>query len=306
MKVFISWSKPQSRAVADLFRVWLPKVIQQCRDPFMSTETTKGEAWFGTITTELQAAKVGVVFITAENQNETWLNFESGAMLTKFETQRLLPVLVNIKKADYSGPLKNLQLTEFDDVEDMRKLMKTINGELPEPLSDLDLVDAFDLRWPTFKSGVEAELTALRATKSKAPTRERTVEDKVDEMLTLLRGMRRSEETVQSESDKVRKGREFIAERGAMLGKTRISDLNAATWDRIQEDARSNVTRSGGEKDSPDPLGWSVLNGKSAVGTITKIEVTGPDGTPSIVRVSWADARPDSLELVSGLDISPF
>ena len=188
MKVFISWSKPESRAIADLFRDWLPKVIQECRDPFMSTETSKGEAWFTSITGALEAAKVGVVFITGANQHEPWLNFESGALLTKLNKQKLYPVLVGLKKADYDGPLTNLQLTEFDDKEDMRRFLQDLNGQCDEPLDTHFLDEEIDLRWASLQSAAEGALKPLKAAAPQAARGNvRSTSEKIDELLELVR-----------------------------------------------------------------------------------------------------------------------
>src|SRR5687768_12797705 len=115
MEVFLSWSNSLSHGVAKVFGQWLPTVIQECSEPFISSETAKGEPWFEKITTNLDTTDIGIVFITEENMNASWLNFEAGAMLHKFGRSGICPLLVGLKKADYSGPMKNLQLTEIHD-----------------------------------------------------------------------------------------------------------------------------------------------------------------------------------------------
>jgi len=185
MKVFVSWSKEQSRDIGIAFAAWLPGVLQECSDPFISTDLVKGDAWFDTITTQLADAKVGIVFITPENMDETWLNFESGAMLTKFGKQRLCPVLVGMTKADYLGPLKNIQMTEFDDQQDMLKLMQSLNGECDRSIADGVLAETFLDRWPKLVSAV-SDAASLRSKPSKSPQK-RPLDSKVDEVLELVR-----------------------------------------------------------------------------------------------------------------------
>ncbi|OUE03250.1 hypothetical protein CMMCAS08_11140 [Clavibacter michiganensis subsp. michiganensis] len=193
MKIFLSWSKDQSRAIAEVFRDWLPKVIQGCRDPYMSTETTKGDTWFISLTEALATAKVGVVFITPANQHETWLNFESGALLTKLDKQRLCPVLVGLTKSNYDGPLKNLQLTEFEDKEDMRRLLNDMNKECDVPLDASFLHDEFDHRWADLQDKARAALTSVAPTPGGSTKKKtRTTEEKIDELLELVRETRTS------------------------------------------------------------------------------------------------------------------
>jgi hypothetical protein len=193
MKIFLSWSKDQSRAIAEVFRDWLPKVIQECREPYMSTETTKGDTWFTSLTEALATAKVGLVFITPSNQHETWLNFESGALLTKLDKQRLCPVLVGLTKSNYDGPLKNLQLTEFEDKEDMRRLLADMNKECDVPLDAAFLNDEFNHRWNDLQDKARAAL-ASATTPSAATTKKktRTTDEKIDELLELVRETRTS------------------------------------------------------------------------------------------------------------------
>jgi hypothetical protein len=193
MKIFLSWSKDQSRAIAEVFRDWLPKVIQECRDPYMSTETTKGDTWFTSLTEALAKAKVGLVFITPSNQHETWLNFESGALLTKLDKQRLCPVLVGLTKSNYDGPLKNLQLTEFEDKEDMRRLLADMNKECDIPLDTAFLNDEFNHRWNDLQDKARAALARVTTPNTAANKKKtRTVDEKIDELLELVRETRTS------------------------------------------------------------------------------------------------------------------
>ncbi len=154
----------------------------------MSTEMTKGDAWFAALSGALESTRVGVVFITSDNQHETWLNFESGALLTKLDKQRLCPVLVGLKKADYDGPLKNLQLTEFDDQDDMRRLMRDINAECEEPLAEPFLDAEFDLRWEELQTKSTRGFDALETPpKPVATPAGRSTDEKIDELLELVR-----------------------------------------------------------------------------------------------------------------------
>ena len=164
MKVFVSWSGSLSHSVAEAFAGWLPTVIQECREPFVSSDIAKGEAWFQAITVELNDARVGIAFITADNSESPWLHFESGAMLTQLSKQRICPVVIDLKKSDYKGPLTNLQLTDISDAQDFYKLLATVNSVCDNPLSEPVLRDTFDMRWPTLKSLVER----ARETSSKA------------------------------------------------------------------------------------------------------------------------------------------
>ncbi|BCT75990.1 hypothetical protein SCMU_18320 [Sinomonas cyclohexanicum] len=185
MKVFLSWAGDFSRKVAEHFADWLPSVIQECHDPYISTETPKGSPWFETITRNLDLCDVGIVFVTSDNMARPWLNFEAGAMLKKFDRPGVCPILVNIGKADYVGPMDNLQLTEIGDRKDMLKLLGTINDRCQSPLDQKILDRSFDFNWDDLVQAVSRASKAQGEPKAE----ERGLGEKVDEILTLVRGI---------------------------------------------------------------------------------------------------------------------
>lgn len=191
MEIFFSWSGTHSHDVARTFREWLPTVIQDCRDIFLSSALDKGDPWFSSITQAATNADLALVFITAENTDSQWLNFEAGAMMTGVGS-RLCPVLVDLSKADYNGPMKNYQLTALDDDEDLFGLLKTINdtnAEIHErklKLPEDQLREEFELKWPKLKAQLEEATRPHQQERVPA----RTIEDKIDEILTLVRPTR--------------------------------------------------------------------------------------------------------------------
>ena len=187
MKVFLSWSKELSLEVAKSFGEWLPTVIQECSEPFISVEIDKGEPWFEMIRTALSETNIGLVFITPENASETWLNFEAGALLNKFGKSGVCPVLVGMKKSDYTGPMKQLQLTEIDSESDVKGLLATINKKCATPLAPQVLERTMDKFWPELQQSIHESVTKSRA--KKAPVAARSLDDKVDEILNLTRNL---------------------------------------------------------------------------------------------------------------------
>lgn len=190
VKVFLSWSKDLSHDVALYFASWLPGVIQECSSPFISSDIDKGEPWFETITGNLGSTDLGLVFITAENQDAVWLNFEAGAMLNKFGKSGVCPILVGVKKGDYHGPLKNLQLTELTDEGDVKQLLGTINKKCANPLDQPILDKMLGVFWSDLQTNIakliqdHAEANTGHTTSAK-----RDLGDKVDELLSLMRGI---------------------------------------------------------------------------------------------------------------------
>lgn len=190
MKVFVSWSKPRSHAVALAIQEWLPTVIQECREIFVSSEQEKGVAWFNNIAKNLEAAAVGLVLITPENQHEQWLNFEGGALLGKFSEERVCPVLLWMAPTEYSGPLANLQMTLLDK-DDVLQLLKKINKLSDVPIDPIVLTKAHDRAWPELEKAI-----AVAKLEEGAVNPQRADSDKLDEMLGILRDLRRAESEV--------------------------------------------------------------------------------------------------------------
>jgi hypothetical protein len=184
MKVFVSWSKARSHAIAMAIHEWLPTVVQECREIFVSSEQEKGVAWFSNIAEHIDEAAVGLVLITPENQHEAWLNFEGGALLGRFQEKRVCPVLIGMKPSEYSGPLTNLHMTVIDDKADVLKLLKKISSLSTSPIEHGVLEKSHERAWPDLESAIKAA-EALQT----PVTAKRSDSDKIDEMLSLLRSM---------------------------------------------------------------------------------------------------------------------
>lgn len=182
VRVFISWSGEESRAVALALRDWLPVVIQSL-DPWCSdTDIEAGANWNSTIGNELSTAKFGIICVTRENQNRPWLNFEAGA-ISKL-VSNAAPVLVDFdSKSDLqAGPISSLQVTMLDR-EGILRLLVDINRKLDRPLAEQLLRSSFD----NGISELEVRLQQARDVPSTTSETPRSEEDKISEILTLTR-----------------------------------------------------------------------------------------------------------------------
>lgn len=120
MKVFISWSGARSRAVADALHWWFPMVLQNVV-PFVSAkDIDKGSNWTVELARELETTQFGVVCLTRENLNSPWLHYEVGA-ITKSVASRVCPILFGVSKSDVGSPLNQLQLTDLDQEDILRR-----------------------------------------------------------------------------------------------------------------------------------------------------------------------------------------
>ncbi|WP_437770664.1 toll/interleukin-1 receptor domain-containing protein [Arthrobacter sp. KNU40] len=170
MKVFISWSGPESKAVALLLKPWL-KMILQATEPWMSDlDIDPGSRWSQDIASELKKSDIGIICVTPENQNAAWIQFEAGALSIALNDidRKVIPLLIgfNDRNELQSSPLDVFNNVLFND-EGMRKLVSSINSQLPNKLDDSGLRTLFDSFWPQLKAKVDKlrEEGALTAAK---------------------------------------------------------------------------------------------------------------------------------------------
>ena len=158
MKVFISWSGNTSLKVAQIFREWLPSVIQSI-EPYVSSEDIdKGARWSTDIAKELEDSTFGILCVTRDNLEAPWLSFEAGALSKTMEKTFVTPFLFDIKRAEVKGPILQFQSTIFEK-NDIEKMIKTLNRACGDAsISDTRLEKSFEVWYPT----LESELNKLK------------------------------------------------------------------------------------------------------------------------------------------------
>ena len=158
MKVFISWSGETSLKVAQIFREWLPSVIQSI-EPYVSSEDIdKGARWSTDIAKELEDSTFGILCVTKDNLEAPWLSFEAGALSKTMEKAFVNPFLFDIRRSEVQGPILQFQSTIFDK-EDIRRLVKTLNKASGDfSIAEGRLDKSFDVWYPT----LETELNELK------------------------------------------------------------------------------------------------------------------------------------------------
>ena len=155
MNIFISWSGERSKHVAVILRTLLPKILQAA-NPWMSEKDIGlGGRWSQEIAIALESSKFGIICVTAENQNSTWVNFECGAISKQLTDAYLVPFLIDMEPSDVVGPLSQFQGIRVD-IEGFRKIVTRINdilgaGKLPE--TDItDILDVWSSRFEEMMS----------------------------------------------------------------------------------------------------------------------------------------------------------
>lgn len=156
MKVFLSWSGNESRQLAEIFKEWLPNVLQYI-DPYMSSkDISLGERWNNSITDNLNESSYGLVFVTPANINSPWINYEAGA-LSKTMDSKVVPILYEAEVVILNdGPLKQFQSAKDLKEESILSLVRSINAANKEgKIDESRLEKAFNMWWSTLNRNIQ-------------------------------------------------------------------------------------------------------------------------------------------------------
>lgn len=194
MRIFLSWSGPQSREVAQAFNDWLPGMFPGA-EPFFSPDIEKGSRWDEELTHALSGTSVGLVCLTRENLKSEWIHYEVGA-LYKLPGALVWTFLLGVTHKDVAPPLAKFMHTTARK-SDVWKLVKTINNRLREagapPWQEENLRDQFEIKWPYLDGRLAAALTSTGEAEGdsvpRAPVRDS--EEVLGEVLERLRSLDR-------------------------------------------------------------------------------------------------------------------
>lgn len=162
-EVFISWSGKRSLAVAESLCDFIPRIIPELENRlFLSTGIEKGARWSDEIARHLEEADAGILCLTAEGLNSTWLHFEAGALTKGLDStrarrgeagstsssSRIFTYLHGIEPTAFSGPLSEYQWTAANR-DDTWRLMQALHGLFGDARADFRSArQRFDELWP--------------------------------------------------------------------------------------------------------------------------------------------------------------
>lgn len=183
MKVFISWSGDQSKEIGEIFKAWIPSVIQAVKPYFSPSDIDKGARWLTEISRELEHCIIGLLILTKQNLEAPWMMFEAGALSKNIDKAKICPMLFGVEPTDIKGPLTQFQATPFNK-EEVCRLIKSINQELADQKLESDVLDnVFEKWWPD----LEKKIQSVKSTKTKETVRDDS--DILKEILTLTRSI---------------------------------------------------------------------------------------------------------------------
>lgn len=186
MKVFICWSGETSKRLGEVFRDWLPTVIQAIKPYFSPQDVDKGARWYPEISKELEQCMAGIICLTRENLEAPWIMFEAGALSKNVERSRLVPLLFGIDPADIKGPLIQFQAAPFSK-DEIKKLMKALNSALGENGLNAAMLDSvFEKWWPDLEPKIKA---VLKEDKQQERVVKRSDRELLEEILGITRSL---------------------------------------------------------------------------------------------------------------------
>lgn len=184
MKIFLSWSGDVSKMVAVALYDWLPNVIQALEPWISSNDIPKGRVWTTELADSLNSIGAGIICVTPDNQNASYLNFEAGALAKTVDRPMVCTYLIGMKPSEVIGPLSSFQSTEANK-EETFKLIQTLNTALGDGgLPEGKLTAAFERWWPDLDNSLSRILSTKTIISAERPTN-----DMVEEILDLVRNM---------------------------------------------------------------------------------------------------------------------
>jgi hypothetical protein len=154
MKIFISWSGPRSKVLAEALKEWMRMVLQATR-PWISTrDIPQGGMWFPTLMKELETTTWGIICLTPANLREPWILFEAGA-IAKLPSNHVCTLLVGLKPTDVEQPLAQYNHTLLNK-DALLKLIGEINADLGDgKLSEPVLQRSFEKNWGDLEAQIK-------------------------------------------------------------------------------------------------------------------------------------------------------
>jgi TIR domain len=186
MRVFLSWSKRRSKAVAEAWHTFLPDVLQVVKTFLSSADLEAGVRWTADLADALGDMDHGIIVVTPENREEPWIHFEAGALSKKPGKAKVVPFLYDVDGSQVHPSLAQFNYRPFTR-EGVFQIVTSINNDLGELALDPGrLQRAFEKHFPDFEKRLK-DIPPLSDDEKQGVKPERKVEDMVAEMLGLLR-----------------------------------------------------------------------------------------------------------------------
>ena len=171
LTIFLSWSGPMSRKLADFLREWLEKVVPGVNSWMSQEDIRRGSEWFPALMRALQNAHASIICVTPENVLSPWIHFEAGCLATQLSKGFVCPYLLGLNPSELGNlPLSVRQSVNSQDENSTWGLVKTVNALLGEnAYDDAILLNNFKPNWEFLKK--QTRRVDGRFPKSKPPSK---------------------------------------------------------------------------------------------------------------------------------------
>lgn len=143
MQVFISWSQPTSRQIAEILKKELYSFFNEKIEFWVSSkDIPAGDVSITSIISALQKSDMIITCLDSSNYNKSWTYFETGVVFGRnYDRDNIQPVVLpiifdNLEVDDFKKtPFTDLQLQKFSRkcvekiINDINQKYKDINGE---------------------------------------------------------------------------------------------------------------------------------------------------------------------------------
>ncbi|WP_461475336.1 TIR domain-containing protein [Microbacterium sp. HJ5] len=161
MKVFISWSGDQTRDLGHAVKQFLETAFAGHVETFLSdADVAPGERFLASINSQLDAADLGLLLVTRANQHAPWLLFESGALAGKTARGSVIPILIDIERAELDAPLNQFQNVLGTSWDSFSKLWDRVRADLGNTAGEAALRILLREAWPPLEAALRAAVSA--------------------------------------------------------------------------------------------------------------------------------------------------
>lgn len=133
--------------MARALRGWLPLVLHYSEPWFSDKDIPAGERWSSDVGKKLDETHFGVICLTRENLDSSWILFEAGALSKTLSDSAVCPYLLDVEFSDLTGPLSQFQAKKTDK-DSTYELVQDINKKAPNPVDSALLAQLFQALWP--------------------------------------------------------------------------------------------------------------------------------------------------------------
>ena len=161
--VFLGWSKPTSRKLAEVLKKWLSIMLWHVEPVFSDDDIYPGAFWRDRLNGHLAKADYGIFCITRENCASEWMHFEAGvlwgAKFIQTGAEYICPFLFNMDIESMKPPFRDYQYVSFqknnnrENKKSVYRLIEVLNDACGKKnpaykLDDTRLKASFDALYP--------------------------------------------------------------------------------------------------------------------------------------------------------------